>query len=95
MQSSCFATHTHTTHADPYAIISFERYTDRTFVQKQTVSPKWDQSFLIHNIHMYGNPSVIFDKPPSIVIKFYDEDKLVRMSTIDPLIGYPTGCRCK
>ncbi len=69
---------THDTHTDPYVVISFDRYTDRTCVLEQTVSPKWDQSFLFHNVSMYGDPSVTLDTPPSIVIKFYDQDQLVR-----------------
>ena len=63
---------------DPYAILSFLNYSDRTRTITQTVSPTWDQTILIKDVRIYGDTSTVETSPPTIILVFMDKDTVVR-----------------
>ena len=63
--------------SDPYGILSFNRYSARTNVLKESICPTWDQTLWIENIKLFGDPSTILKSPPMIYIEFFDKDTIV------------------
>ncbi len=63
--------------SDPYAIVSFNRYSVNTRVVKESVCPTWDQTILIHQIKIFGEPSTVRDSAPPVIVQFYDKDTVV------------------
>ena len=63
--------------SDPYSIMSFSRYSARSRVVKESVCPTWDQTLLINQIRLFGNPNSILESPPPVVIEFFDKDTIV------------------
>ena len=73
-------THTHThTHIDPYAVVSFGRYTQKSRRASDTVSPQWEETLLFKKMEMYGEQSMVFQYPPPVVIEFFDKDVVVSL----------------
>ena len=67
--------------SDPYAVMSFGRYSTRSRIIKESVCPTWDQTMLINQIRMYGDPPSVLETPPPVVIEFYDKDIVVSRLT--------------
>lgn len=88
--------HTHHTHlADPYAIVSFGRYSHTTRIMKQTVCPTWDQTIILDDILLFGNPDTILQSPPMCMVEFYDRDQIVSRSYDTYVnISYAHTCMC-
>ena len=63
--------------SDPYGILSFNRYSARTNVLKESICPTWDQTLWIENIKLFGDPSTVLQSPPMIHIEFFDKDTIV------------------
>ncbi len=64
--------------SDPYAVMAFGRYSTRSRIIKESVCPTWDQTMLINQIRMFGDPRSILESPPPVMIEFYDKDQVVR-----------------
>ncbi|CAN2388306.1 Dysferlin [Pristimantis euphronides] len=60
--------------SDPYAIVSFLHQSQKTVVAKNTLNPTWDQTLIFHEIEIFGDPAIVADVPPSIVVEIYDHD---------------------
>ena len=75
---TCSCTHTHTHIADPYGIVSISRYSHTTRVVEQSVCPTWDQTIILDDIFLFGNPDSILQSPPTCTVEFYDKDLIVR-----------------
>ena len=69
--------------SDPYGILSFNCYTARTTVVKESVSPTWDQTLWIENIKLFGNPEVVQESPPMVYIEFFDKDIIVSYHALE------------
>ena len=65
--------------SDPYAIVSYNRYSATTRVVKESVCPTWDQTILLSQIKLYGAPEIVRDSCPPVVVQFYDKDMVVRL----------------
>lgn len=63
--------------SDPYAIMAFGRYSTRSRIIKESVCPTWDQTMLINQIRMFGDPRSVLESPPPVVVQFYDKDIVV------------------
>lgn len=63
--------------SDPYAVMSFTRYSTRTRVVKESVCPTWDQTLLINQIRIFGTPQSVLDSPPPVVLELFDKDIVV------------------
>ena len=63
--------------SDPYAILAFNRYSLQSRVVKESVCPTWDQTIIINQIRIFGDPTSILNSVPPIVIKFFDKDTIV------------------
>ncbi|XP_069601222.1 dysferlin [Ranitomeya imitator] len=60
--------------SDPYAIVSFLHQSQKTMVMKSTLNPTWDQTLIFHEIEIFGDPAIVAEAPPSIVVEIYDND---------------------
>ncbi|KAM9331380.1 dysferlin [Gastrophryne carolinensis] len=60
--------------SDPYAIVSFLHQSQKTVVAKNTLNPTWDQTLIFHEIEIFGDPEMVAEVPPSIVVELYDHD---------------------
>ena len=65
--------------SDPYAVLSFHRYSARSRVVKESVCPTWDQTLLLNQIRIFGNPQSVMESPPPVIIEFFDKDMVVCM----------------
>ena len=63
--------------SDPYGILSFNCYSARTIIVRDTVSPTWDQTLWIENIKLFGDPEIVRQSPPMVYIEFFDKDTIV------------------
>ena len=63
--------------SDPYAKVSFNRYSSTTRVVKESLCPTWDQTIVISQIRMYEEPETTRDSLPPVILKFYDKDMMV------------------
>lgn len=62
---------------DAFAVVCCGRYSAKSRVIPQSLSPQWNQTLEIRNIRLYGSPYAVTNAPPSVVIKFYDKDTIV------------------
>ena len=58
-------------------MVSFDRYSQHTRVISESLCPTWDQTLIFDGIRLYGDPSVVLDSPPPLVIELYDKDTVV------------------
>lgn len=63
--------------SDPYAVLSFNRYSARSRVVKESVCPTWDQTLLLSQVRIFGDPNSVMESPPPVVLEFYDKDMVV------------------
>ena len=63
--------------SDPYAIMSFGRYSTKSRVVKESLCPTWDQTMVINQIRVFGDTQSILASPPPVVLEFYDKDQVV------------------
>ena len=63
--------------SDPYAIMSFGRYSTKSRVVKESLCPTWDQTMVISQIRVFGDTQSILDSPPPVVLEFFDKDQVV------------------
>ena len=64
--------------SDPYAVMSFDRYSTRSRVVQESLSPTFDQTLIIKKIRLFGDTKLLCYSPPPVVFEFFDEDELVR-----------------
>ena len=63
--------------SDPYALMTFTRYCGRSRTVKESVCPTWDQTLLLNQIRMFGDPNTVLESPPPVVLEFFDKDLIV------------------
>ncbi|KAJ8365691.1 hypothetical protein SKAU_G00145220 [Synaphobranchus kaupii] len=69
--------------SDPYAHVSFVHVSKTTEIMKSTLNPMWDQTLIFSDVEIYGDPKITAQDPPSVVLEFYDSDKVGK----DELLG--------
>ncbi|XP_045925077.1 myoferlin-like [Micropterus dolomieu] len=69
--------------SDPYAYISFLHVSKTTEKLSATLNPTWDQTLIFSDVEIYGDPQKIAQRPPNVVVEFYDYDQVGR----DELLG--------
>ncbi|KAM9424835.1 myoferlin-like isoform 2-T2 [Pholidichthys leucotaenia] len=62
--------------SDPYAHVSFLHVSKTTEVLRATLNPTWDQTLIFSDVEIYGDPQKIADRPPDVVLEFYDRDQV-------------------
>nr|XP_033809300.1 dysferlin isoform X2 [Geotrypetes seraphini] len=60
--------------SDPYATVSFLHQSQKTVVIRSTLNPTWDQTLIFYEIEIFGDPEIIAEVPPNIVVEIYDSD---------------------
>ena len=63
---------------DPYAVVSFGRYSQTSRVVQESLCPTWDQTLIFDGIRLFGDLKMVKNFPPQIVIELYDKDQVVR-----------------
>ncbi|KAI9518573.1 hypothetical protein NQZ68_035943 [Dissostichus eleginoides] len=69
--------------SDPYAHVSFLHFSKTTEKLKATLNPTWDQTLIFSDVEIYGDPQNIAQRPPDVVLEFYDNDQVGK----DELLG--------
>ncbi|KAK5850635.1 hypothetical protein PBY51_001496 [Eleginops maclovinus] len=69
--------------SDPYAHVSFLHFSKTTEKLKATLNPTWDQTLIFSDVEIYGDPRNIAQRPPDVVLEFYDNDQVGK----DELLG--------
>lgn len=44
---------------------------------RATLNPTWDQTLIFSDIEIYGDPRAVAERPPEVVLEFYDHDQVV------------------
>ena len=73
---------------DPYCVVSFGRYSQHTRVVSESLCPTWDQTLVFEGLRTFGDPQIVHDYPPPIVIELYDKDTVVRTCTYSSKLIY-------
>eukprot|EP00117_Sycon_ciliatum_P005571 scpid7068/ scgid9464/ Myoferlin; Fer-1-like protein 3 len=60
--------------SDPYARVGFGRQSSRSIILKKTIMPTWDQTLILDDIELYGDPKIVAAVPPDVTIELFDED---------------------
>lgn len=63
--------------SDPFAKVIFADVCQTTQVIDETLSPTWDEMLLFNDVTLYGLRNDLLHNPPSVVIEFFDQDKVV------------------
>ena len=65
--------------SDPYARVVFSRQSQRTKILNETLCPTWDQTLVFEEVEFYGNPTMLAESPPIVVVELFDYDTVVRL----------------
>ncbi|CAG0890724.1 unnamed protein product, partial [Cyprideis torosa] len=74
--------------SDPFATVIFLNQSASTERVKNTLSPTWDQTLILHEIEIDGPIEAVAENPPSVVIEFFDHDKYGKSE----FLGRTSGC---
>ncbi|KAI3365598.1 hypothetical protein L3Q82_010680 [Scortum barcoo] len=82
--------------SDPYAHISFLHLSKTTEKLQATLNPTWDQTLIFSHVEIYGDPHNIAQRPPNVVLEFYDsdqvgKDEMLGRSVCAPLVKLNPG----
>ena len=58
-------------------MVSFGRYSQKTLVKLQTLTPVWNETCLFENVEIFGDKAILKESPPLVVIELYDQDVVV------------------
>ncbi|XP_077991096.1 otoferlin-like isoform X2 [Glandiceps talaboti] len=75
--------------SDPFARVIFGNQYLYTQVVNETLSPKWDQTFVFDNVVMYGEADAVKQYPPMIVVEVYDEDNIGKAEFLGRALANP------
>lgn len=65
---------------DPYAKVSFVNRSQETRVQKKTISPIWNQTVVLSDVVLFGDPGSAHKFTPPVTVEFFDRDWIVSYS---------------
>lgn len=57
--------------------MSFVNRSEATRVQKETVSPIWNQTVVLRDVVLFGDPASAHKFIPPVTVEFYDKDWIV------------------
>ncbi|XP_040924277.1 myoferlin isoform X2 [Betta splendens] len=82
--------------SDPYAHVSFLHVSKTTETLRATLNPTWDQTLIFNDIEIYGEPQQVANRPPKVVVEFYDsdqvgKDELLGRTVYSPLVKLTPG----
>jgi hypothetical protein len=60
--------------SDPYLKIIVGNQSVKSEKVVQTNNPKWELTFIVPNIYLYGSLDFILNNPPQVTIEMFDED---------------------
>lgn len=63
--------------SDPYAHVSFLHRSKTTEIVHSTLNPTWDQTIIFDDIEIYGDPQMVAQNPPLVVVDLFDSDQVV------------------
>lgn len=63
--------------SDPYAHVSFLHRSKTTEIIHSTLNPTWDQTIIFDEIEIYGDPQMVAQNPPQVVVELFDNDQVV------------------
>lgn len=63
--------------SDPYAHVSFIHRSKTTEIIHSTLNPTWDQTIIFDEIEIYGDPQMVAQNPPQVVVELFDNDQVV------------------
>lgn len=63
--------------ADPYCVLTFLNVTQVSCIIDQTLCPVWDETLLVENVLIPGEPARMLDSLPDIVLELFDQDVIV------------------
>ena len=66
--------------SDPYAVISFNNFSDATRVIYKTRCPVWNQTIMEDNIELYGSRPFIKEQVSPVNVELWDRDTFVSES---------------
>ena len=69
--------------SDPYAIVSFNIFSQATRVVKETRCPVWNQTLMEEDINLCGNKLFITDHNPPVTVEIWDKDMLVSARNVN------------
>lgn len=73
----------HIWNVDPYAVVSFDRYSKTSIVVKESVCPTWNETLWFNDIRLFGDPEALKESPPPVIIELFDQDQVVREASDD------------
>ncbi|KAL7990477.1 hypothetical protein Chor_013907, partial [Crotalus horridus] len=62
--------------SDPYAHVSFLHRSKTTEIIHSTLNPTWDQTIIFDEIEIYGDPQMVAQNPPQVVVELFDNDQV-------------------
>ncbi|XP_066478183.1 myoferlin isoform X2 [Tiliqua scincoides] len=62
--------------SDPYAHVSFLHRSKTTEIIHSTLNPTWDQTLIFDEIEIYGDPQMVAQNPPLVVVELFDNDQV-------------------
>ncbi|KAJ6668914.1 hypothetical protein lerEdw1_007723 [Lerista edwardsae] len=62
--------------SDPYAHVSFLHRSKTTEIIHSTLNPTWDQTLIFDEIEIYGDPQMVAQNPPHVVVELFDNDQV-------------------
>ncbi|XP_053197896.1 myoferlin-like [Scomber japonicus] len=82
--------------SDPYTHVSFLHVSKTTEKLRATLNPTWDQTMIFNDVEIHGDPQTIAQRPPDVVLEFYDydqvgNDELLGRSVCTPLVKLNPG----
>lgn len=63
--------------SDPYAHVSFLHRSKTTEIIHSTLNPTWDETLIFDEIEIYGDPQMVAQNPPLVVVELFDNDQVV------------------
>uniref|UniRef100_A0A8C6YC48 Myoferlin n=1 Tax=Naja naja TaxID=35670 RepID=A0A8C6YC48_NAJNA len=62
--------------SDPYGHVSFLHRSKTTEIIHSTLNPTWDQTIIFDEIEIYGDPQMVAQSPPQVVVELFDNDQV-------------------
>lgn len=63
--------------SDPYAVVSFSNFSQKTEVIKDTRNPQWKQTLIFTEIEVHGNKNFLKEHVAPVTIVLWDKDVIV------------------
>ena len=68
--------------SDPFARVAFVNQSAVTEKVEKTLCPTWDQTLIFEQVEIHGDPALIVEKPPEVIIEVFDHDTFVSTAAL-------------